>query len=150
MTSTIDTLPSKTSDVIQEVGPRPTRPRSRGRLAVVAALAVAVCATVAAIAVGVLARDDHAPTETAYRAALAHQAAQYVEGLESRAASIPNSNRAALAHDAERYIEWLESRAASISGGAASTDGFVPGNLPALERQAEQYVEWLEARAASR
>ena len=104
MASNTDTLPSETGDVTQEVGPPRTGPRSRGRRAVVAwaAAAVAACAAVAAIAVGVLTGDDDAAPEPA--------------------------NRAALAHQAEQYVEWLESRAASISGGGSSTEGFVPGS----------------------
>jgi hypothetical protein len=95
-----------------------------------AAASVAACAAVAAVAVGVLTRDGDEAPNPANRAALAHQAEQYVESLESRAATVPApepANRAALQHQVEQYVEWLESRAASVSAGDPSTDDFVPG-----------------------
>lgn len=32
------------------------------------------------------------------------------------------------ANQIDQYVEWLESRAASVSAGDPSTDGFVPGS----------------------
>ena len=153
MPANTDTLPSRTGTITREARrpgrPQVARPSSRRRRVAWTA-AIAVCAVGTAVAVGVLTSADDPDTPTpANRAALAHQADQYVHWLESRAASIPGANRAALQHQVDQYIEWLESRAASVAGGSASSDGVVAANLPALEHQAEQYVEWLESRAAS-
>jgi hypothetical protein len=154
MASNTDTLPSETGSVTQKTSPPRRSPpfRSRHTLVAWAAATVAACAAVATIAVAASTGDRDEAPEPTNRPALAHQAEQYVEWLESQAASVPApepTNRAALQHQIEQYVEWLESRAASIPAADQPTDGFVPGNLPALQHQAEQYVEWLESRAAS-
>jgi hypothetical protein len=58
------------------------------------------------------------------QAALRHNAEQYVEQLEDRAASVASpDNEAALRHNAEQYVEQLEDRAASVA-----PDEFLPGS----------------------
>ena len=111
----------------------PSRPRSRllsrGRSTLPwAALAAAAVAT-AALAVSVVTGDDGDAAKAANRAAWQHEEAQYVERLESRAASAPAASRATFAREAEQYVERLESRAASISAGGSPTGGLVPGSL---------------------
>jgi hypothetical protein len=108
-----------------EAGPSRSPQRFRRRPKVFAGAAVAVvCGVIVTIAVGLLAGGDDADVSTpqpANRAALAHQAEQYVESLAARAASVATperANRAALEHQVEQYVDWLAARAA-----AASTDG---------------------------
>lgn len=154
MAPNTDTLPDETGSVTQETSPPRRSPpfRSRRTLVAWAAATVAACAAAAAISVATLTGDGNEAPEPANLPALQHEAEQYVEGLEARAASVPApepTNRAALQHQIDQYVEWLESRAASVSAADQSTDGIVPRNLPALQHQAEQYVEWLESRAPS-
>src|SRR5262245_23375287 len=100
MASSTDTIRIRTYDVTQEVDPPRPRPRSQRRLAVVMTGALAACIAVGAIAVGARTGDD--------------------------AASLRPADRATLARQQEQYVEWLESRAASVSGGGAATGRFVP------------------------
>ena len=129
MASNTDSVLTDTGIVEQDISPprRPptTRLPSRGRHALPWAALAAAAITTAVLTVSVFTGDDDA-SQPANRAALQHEAERYVEGLESRAASVPGANRAALEHQAEQYVEWLQSRAASTAEDGVLTDSFEP------------------------